>query len=673
VSTVGKLIPARRASCFALTAALTVFPASVQAGELIWLAPLRAPAGTLLVGLTQIDAKGGAHLPKGATASASPGELEQLPDQGPVRVFSVQATPGELRLSASTAGGLQANTLVAVGSSSASVRVVATPAAPVKHKDESAELEITVLRGDGSPDREAPPPVIRSNVGEVRGVTARGDGTFAARYFLPRERHPEVAIVVAFAPWPHADSTEGAFGAAAIPLASAVALPGSTEPAAQVSVEIAGKAFGPVTAGPEGRFELPIVAPPGHRYGTSITTDRAGNRRSKKIDLRLPPTDQIACVANPAMLPADGKSRARVLCMATDPFGKPVDRALITSEVRFGRLQGPVPRSGGVYEWEYLAPTRLPPEPEQILFRYPAGGSQSREQMILRLTPTAASKAELMVEPPLVFQGATGTVTLKTWDRSGRPVAVRAKLATGQGSLGELIPIEPGVITARYTPPQSPNAWADTINASVLALAGSTPSYIRLQAAAGALSARAEDLAGGPIEGLALELEGVKAVTSGEGIAVFRIPMPKTSEPVQHLCVRAVNRPSLQADLWRLVGPEAEQFFPASEVRGALDLRIPVSLAPSTPLDIRMELIAEAGKSRLLYRVLDVQGRFMRGRRVSCHVTGADGTEVRMGEPAELPDGSISIPLLGATRGSVFVSVTDVASGVSAAQEFTLP
>ncbi|MFP2913697.1 hypothetical protein ACLESD_53690, partial [Pyxidicoccus sp. 3LFB2] len=201
------------------------------------------------------------------------------------------------------------------------VRLALEPPAPVKGRDKEALLTVRMLRPDGAEDDSGAPPVVRASIGRVEGLERTGPGTYRARYVLPDTRYPEVAILVAFSAWPSPQSIHGAYGRVLVPLAASVTLPGTTEPDAQISVDIAGSSFGPVAAGSDGRFRIPIIVPPGHRIGEGRVVDRVGNVRRMPIDLMLPPTDGLACVLQPQRLPADGTSRARLVCATSDPLG----------------------------------------------------------------------------------------------------------------------------------------------------------------------------------------------------------------------------------------------------------------------------------------------------------------------------------------------------------------
>ncbi|MGC4113467.1 MAG: hypothetical protein QM765_02110 [Myxococcales bacterium] len=662
--------PLRRGLAVLVALAGLVPSSSAWAQRLVWLAPERVPPAPFRVGLVAFDALGQATEPA-AQVSALHAKIEEGAREGVVRTFYVVPSGTEPVELQARGGALVGQAQVQLGHPSARVQLKVVPEAPIKGQDTSASLEIAVLRGDGSPDPSAAPPVLRASVGEIRDVVPLGAGRFKATYLLPKERYPEVAIVVAFAPWPHADSNDGAFGALAVPLSSSVVLPGKTEKNASISVEIAGKVFGPAPADSQGAFQVPIVAPPGHRMGAASTTDRLGNKRTKQLDLHLPPTDQIGCVTSPTALPADGVARARILCLATDPYGKTVSGAKISAKANLGRLDGPVVR-GDAYEWQYTAPLKSDADSDVIQLDYAAGGPQSKERAELRFRPLplATTRVEVLGQP--VFVGGGGDVVVKAQDREGRPVEVRPDLKAKRGELGSFERTAPGEVRARYRPPAQAGDWKDELDGSVLGEAGKTPARLRISNAGGRVEVRAEDIAGYPIEGLALELGKGRLTTGRNGVASAELPDVPDSG-LQTLDVQSPERRSLSQRFWRLRTAKGVQGFPEEGPFEAASISVPIALAPATPVDLQIDLVSEPAPGGLQVRVVDVSGRAVPGRELSWTVTAGGVPVPTAGQAREQRDGSSFIAFQQKPSGSVSASVCDVASGVTAAQEAKLP
>jgi hypothetical protein len=204
------------------------------------------------------------------------------------------------------------------------IAISASPAAPVKGRDAEVALDLLVRRADGAIDEAAAPPVLTASCGAVRNVAPSGPGRFRAVYVPAPTTAPDVAVLVALSPRCPLCPTPRAIGTAVLPLASAIELPGRAQPGTRTTISVGRRKFGPVRAGKTGRFSVPIVVPPGRRFVTAEAVDRAGNRTSASVDLRLPDVDRLACVAWPPALPADGESGAEIWCAGADPRGRPL-------------------------------------------------------------------------------------------------------------------------------------------------------------------------------------------------------------------------------------------------------------------------------------------------------------------------------------------------------------
>ena len=289
----------------------------------------------------------------------------------------------------------------------AQVSLQLTPAAPVKGRDTEAVLNITTTA-----DRPAPP-VLRANVGVIEAVERLAPGQYRARYVLPATRAPEVAIIVAFAPWPHPQSVDGAFGVLRVPMASAVEVPGRAEPGAEVRIKLGDATFGPVRAQGDGSFRLPLVVPPGFGVATTTTVDRVGNKRSAKLDLMLPRVDQLACVATPTTLPADGVSKARVLCASSDQHGGATRGAKVRWSGGHGTWSAAKELGDGVQEWTWTAPRELGTGVETLRASWKQRAVDSSEEVRISLS-----------------QGPVRTLQIEAEDR------------VGEGDLAGVLPVE---------------------------------------------------------------------------------------------------------------------------------------------------------------------------------------------------------------------------------------
>ncbi len=603
------------------------------------------------IALVRRDATGAPVPVEGLSVSAHGAQLLPGAEQPPLRTFLVVPEPGarEVRVSAKGAG-LRAEARYVLGPPASRVSLSVEPPSPVKGRDTEARLTVRLLQPDGSPDDTGAPPVLRANVGRVEALVRVGPGTWHARYVLPDTRYPEVAILVALSAWPHPQSIHGAYGKVLVPLAAAVELSGRSEPGAEFSITIAGVQFGPVKVAPDGRFRVPIIVPPGHRFGQVRVVDAAGNMRRTQMDLALPPTDGLACVLNPQRLPADGVSRARMLCATSDAYGQPVLDARVTASARYGSLRGPTRAEGGLLEWLYTAPSTLPAEPEVLVATWPERGADSREMLSLQLVQGPVAQAALSVAEPLVHLGATTVVTLTARDAFGRPrPGARGVLESPLGTFGPVREESPGVLTSTWTlPPVGPPGEAG-VEGLAYGPTGTEPALLRVWAEGGVLYAGVADLAGLPVPGQPLRVEGRERVTGEWGTVALGPVRPGRVEVVHG------QWPGLRQTSW--VVAEGGLVFPLQPPLARAMARRSVRVAPPVPVNVRLEVEGR----RVTFWVEDASGRVLEGRPV--HVWQSAGER----SPLEVREGRGSFVV--SHEGPVSVSVADVATGVTALAE----
>jgi len=516
--------------------------------------------------------------------------------------------------------------LVAQTAFADSVALSLTPSAPVKGRDVTARLEIKL-------DTERPaPPVLRANVGTIEAVTRVGPGRFSARYVLPTTRFPEVAIIVAFAPWPHPQSTEGAFGVLRVPIASAVEVPGRAERGATVTLSIGGVTFGPVTASEQGAFTLPLVVLPGFGVAQSITRDRVGNKRTSSIDLALPPTDQLACVVTPTQVPADGTSKARVLCASSDRYGSPSKAARVNWKGGRGVLGPPRDLGNGVQEWTWTAPAEPGSGEERLTATWKQGSVDSSEEVVVGLTPGAVQRVTFEAFDEVAHQGSRWLATVKAVDRSGRALSD----VSIQSPAGVALTDARGLAALAWPVTSQDALGARTVRVVAYGPAGREPASVRAFRSDAGVGVWVTDLAGLPVAGQRV-VAGTSAVTTDEqGLGSF----PQVSMGELH----HGDWPGLSVVLDG--GLEA--------VRPEVAATAEILIAPPVPVNVRVE---------------------REGAGVTWWVESSTGV-VLDGRRVELRDGSGARQLVSGGRSAAqvargVVSVTDLDSRVSAVIEVT--
>lgn len=505
-----------------------------------------------------------------------------------------------------------------------SVTLALQPASPVKGRDAVALLDITI----GGVDQPAPP-VLRANVGVLEAVERVGPGRFRARYVLPTTRFPEVAIIVAFAPWPHPQAAEGAFGVLRVPIASAVEVPGRAERGAEVRLTLANQTFGPVTAQPDGTFRLPVVVPPGYGVAKTTTADRVGNKRTASLDLMLPPTDQLACVVTPTRLPADGVSKARVLCASSDPYGAPTRGARVQWKGGRGTWSAAKELGDGVQEWSWTAPRELGMGLERLTATWKQGKVDSSEAVVVELSQGPVHALTVTPQTEIAHAGGAWRALARAADSQGRPLAGVFIDAPGMARVTTDARGE-ARLEWRLSPGES--RGARSVEVVALGPLGREPAHLLTWAHDGGVRVVVTDLAGLPVPAQRLLHEGREVLTDGDG---------RVTVPARGALVHA-EWPGLRGAFSADGGGQ----------RAGVTTQVPVRVGPPLPVNVRVARAAGGFE----WWVETSSGEGLDGRAVELR----EGTEVRrvlsQGRTLERPPEGL-------------LTITDVASRVCAVVE----
>jgi hypothetical protein len=605
------------------------------------------------VALMRRDAAGAPVPLEAPVLSAEGAEVRSGPPQPPLSTFLVQPQPGARTVVLrARSGALQAEARYAIGPPASAVTLSLEPATPVKGRDKEAALTVRMLRPDGTPDDSGAPPVVRANVGRVEELARTGPGTYRARYVLPATSYPEVAILVALSAWPHPQSIYGAYGKMLVPLAASVDLPGETEPDAQISITIAGTTYGPAQARSDGSFLLPVIVPPGYPFGQGRVVDKAGNVQRRPIDLGLPPTDGLACVLNPTRLPADGASRARLLCAASDRLGRPVPDARVTAKPRYGTLRGPQRAEGGLLEWIYTAPRELPTEAERILATWPQGGASSREELTLQLVQGPVEKVSLSMAEPLVHHGSEVGVSVAVEDSFGRRrPGAQVKLTVPEGTASPLKEERPGTFQGTWTLPDEGSSGEGSVQVRAFGPAGSEPARLSAWVRDGELYVGVSDLAGLPIPAQPLKVGGAQRETGADG-TVSLGPLRLGRVEVVHGVWPGLRK------VIHVLGPNGPVYpQDAPLVPAPVEKRVRIEV--SIPVNVR--ILVEG--SRVTYWAEDSRRNELTGRVLHAVVTSGRK------EAVEVHGARTSFTVVRTKPGRVSVSVADVQTQMTAVDE----
>lgn len=577
-------------------------------------------------------------------------KLSAATDQGPLHSVLVLPNPGAREVVVrAESGELRTEQRFELGPPAARVELSLEPATPVKGRDRAATLTVRILAADGKADRGSPPPILRANVGTIEALTQRAPGEYSARYVLPETRHPEVAIVVAFAPWPHPGSVHGTIGALRVPLATSIDLPGHTEPFADMSLEVAGESFGPVKAGRDGRFLLPVIVPPGYRFARGTAVDRVGNRRVSRVDLQLPPTDQLACVLNPQRLPSNGTSAARLVCAASDPYGKPAPQARITVRSSRGKLSGPSEVEAGLWQWTFISP-KEGSGPARLEASWQKAGASSKESLEVELVQGPAARLDVELDEPVAHLGGAMRIGVSVLDLFGAPRPGAQVLA--EAPLGELstAPLSPEARTeiSWKLPPVGPLGPARLAFRAV-GPPGSAPARLIAFDQGGSLVVGVLDLAGLPVPGERLIIDGAERVTGANGTVAVGPLAPGTYE-VAHAIWQDLRQTVHVLDATGTI-------FPEDPPPGTPPVHRDVQVAPPVPVNVQLRVQQDV----VTWWIESPDGALLPDREVAIRVSPGTRSEL----PAEAQRRKFRVE--SAERSTV--SVTDVLTGVTAIAE----
>lgn len=174
--------------------------------------------------------------------------------------------------------------------------VTATPARVVLGKDAEVVLEVRVSEEAG-PVRAA-----ASSGAFTRDSVAEG----AVRTFHwkpPDVRYPLEAVLLFWMEGPEGQPPEVA--RVRLPLLGRTTLDITTNPGAQVVVEIADARFGPVRANARGQASVPVEVPPGEKRARVLAT--SGSLRTDRMTpLAVPPHQPLVAMLSPSPMPSTG-------------------------------------------------------------------------------------------------------------------------------------------------------------------------------------------------------------------------------------------------------------------------------------------------------------------------------------------------------------------------------
>jgi hypothetical protein len=631
---------------------LLAAPALAQERLELW---LPQPEGTLVWAAGPFEAtvvrwRGDRLAPIGdVELTAKAGVIERAPSDDPYFAPFIYVPPpltSAEEILTVRSGALSAEVKLKIDPSSVGRVVVEVEASSiVKRRGTRGETALT-LRTFGPDGKLAGDvaPRLFTNTGEVSAPEQTGPGVFRATYRVSEAAYPEVAVVAALLPWPHEASAAVAVGQAVIKQPAAIELPGETKPGVEMRVQIAGETFGPVQADDVGRFRVPVVVPPGVGMARGVSVDRYGNKRTRNINLQLPPTQRLALAAHPRTLVADGHGRALIAVTALEADGEPYDGRAPRLTARRGRLDSLVRTGPGTFHAWYAPPTQVGDGRDVVEARLP-GDRTSLGEVHIELVPGPPTTLSAQAVPELLIGERTSQaeVSLTLRDRAGNAVrdpAVGFEVRHGAVRMKDGGDLSQDGVRLHYEPPAEDWPHEDTIR--LVTRARARGDAVRLAFSAPSTLV-AVDALGRPVPGAAVVAEGRTQHADDFG----RVVLPTQSGVV------SVQLPgSVRPTILRLAPGDDGRLHGSPASPPPLESLVRLTLTDPIPVDVQARVTAVGAQG------VDVEFR----------VIGADGGDVFLAAPSAkaVAAGELAGTLRVSAKVGDFITVSHSPSGVAA-------
>lgn len=310
---------------------------------------------------------------------------------------------------------------------------------------------------------ELPSVRLSTSTGEVGPLEPLGEGRFRAVYRPPQARFPQVALFAARAGYGPTETR----AYAALPLLAKSNLKLLTKPRTEVTVTVAGRNFGPVRADKKGNATVPVEVPPGHAEAQVTSTDRAGNRSVRPVNLSPPPFAQVV------LLPLGGTAVGswegpplELELFAVHPNGEP-SQVAPSLRATDGSVSTATAVGGGLFRATFQAPKKLrgataaveawlgeAPDVEDDLLASLVPDDLEKAvpaRLEVTLRPGSPTALSLSVEPDALSAGGVTEAALRVvaQDAHGNPVPTElarweadfGKISSGEG--GPILQISP--------------------------------------------------------------------------------------------------------------------------------------------------------------------------------------------------------------------------------------
>lgn len=282
------------------------------------------------------------------------------------------------------------------------VTVEANPPELKLGRDASATLNIT-LSGGSEAALDGADLTVKTNSGAIENITHLGGGRFAASYKPPSKFFPHVALITV------ADkrNPNRTYGSLAIPLVGKANFPVVGQPNSSVMVRIDSREYGPVSAGADGRAQVPLEVRPGFVEARVISVAN-GQKTEEALDLQVPPANRVALFPTTPALASDPSLTMPLRALVTTPDGSPDAAARVRFSSTAGTMSEPVHEGNGIYRAEFTPPFGNQRTAATLTVEVDDLKSAQVSSQTIELIPARPGSVTITPEPPSLMKAAKG-------------------------------------------------------------------------------------------------------------------------------------------------------------------------------------------------------------------------------------------------------------------------
>jgi hypothetical protein len=282
---------------------------------------------------------------------------------------------------------------------------------------------------------------LTTNIGKVERPRLLADGTFEALYRPPEQFFPQIAIVSATA----RSAGKLVHGYRALRLWGKGAATVKTRPRAKVTVRIGSQSHGPVRADAKGVAQVPVVVPPGIRFGWD---------GKQKVDLNLPPMNHLHLFAVPPRVSGVEGERVAIYLIAVQDNGSARAKTSTTPTIQaFGQPTSLRTVHAGTWRADITVPAG---KPAGLTVTASLPG-ESASNGSIELIREAGGAAKVRLEVPKTVGDDPLTIKARVTDQLGTPVDTpKVEGTCSEGTFEPFVRRDKGEYQGMWRPPAQP-------------------------------------------------------------------------------------------------------------------------------------------------------------------------------------------------------------------------